>query len=102
MKSFRRSHSRFSGFSGVSGLYRSLLEDRDAIQALAAEHPVQVPLMAIGAAAGEFTHATMTAAAAGADVRSVLLDGVGHYAALEAPAKLADALLDFFATVDAA
>ena len=40
-------------------------------------------------------------AAAGADVRSVLLDGVGHYAALEAPAKVAEALLDFFATVDA-
>jgi pimeloyl-ACP methyl ester carboxylesterase len=40
-------------------------------------------------------------AAVGGDVRSVLLEGVGHYAALEAPEKVADALLDFFATVDA-
>jgi pimeloyl-ACP methyl ester carboxylesterase len=99
---FVRAYAQPNGFRGASGLYRSLLEDGDAIQTLAAEHPVQVPLMAIGAAAGEFTHATMTAAAAGADVRSVLLDGVGHYAALQAPAKVAGALLDFLATVDAA
>lgn len=97
---FVRTFARPNGFRGAIGLYRSLLEDGDAIQALAAERPPQVPLMAIGAAAGEFTHVTMTAAA-GADVRSVLLDGVGHYAALEAPAQVADALLDFFATVDA-
>jgi pimeloyl-ACP methyl ester carboxylesterase len=92
---------RPNGFNGAIGLYRSLLEDGDAITALAAEQPLQVPAMAIGAAAGEFTHATLTAAA-GTDMRSVLLDGVGHYAALEAPDKVADALLDFFATVDAA
>jgi pimeloyl-ACP methyl ester carboxylesterase len=98
---FVRTFARRNGFRGAIGLYRSLLEDGDAIQTLAAERPLQMPLMAIGAAAGEFTHATLTAAA-GADVRSVLLDSVGHYAALEAPAKLADALLDFFATVDAA
>ena len=29
------------------------------------------------------------------------LEGVGHYAALEAPDKLAHALLDFFNIVDA-
>jgi pimeloyl-ACP methyl ester carboxylesterase len=33
-------------------------------------------------------------------VRSVLLEGVGHYAALEAPDQVAHALLDFFGTVD--
>jgi pimeloyl-ACP methyl ester carboxylesterase len=98
---FVRTYARPNGFNGAIGLYRSLLEDGDTIQALAAERPLHMPLMAIGAAAGEFTHATMTAAA-GADVRSVLLDGVGHYAALEAPDKVADALLDFFATIDAA
>ena len=98
---FVRTYARPNAFSGAIGLYRSLLEDSDAIRALAAERPLQMPLMAIGAAAGEFTHATMTAAA-GADVRSVLLDRVGHYAALEAPDQVADALLDFFATVDAA
>ena len=33
-------------------------------------------------------------------VRSVMLEGVGHYAALEAPDQVAHALLDFFRTVD--
>jgi pimeloyl-ACP methyl ester carboxylesterase len=98
---FVRTYARPHGFSGAIGLYRSLLEDGDAIQATATKRPLQVPLMTIGAAAGEFTHGTMTAAA-GTNVRSVLLDGVGHYAALEAPDKVADALLDFFAAVDAA
>jgi pimeloyl-ACP methyl ester carboxylesterase len=32
----------------------------------------------------------------------VVLDGVGHYAALEAPDRLAAALLDFTGSVDAA
>jgi pimeloyl-ACP methyl ester carboxylesterase len=32
----------------------------------------------------------------------VSLDGVGHYAAVEAPEELATAILDFAASVDAA
>ena len=34
-------------------------------------------------------------------VRSVTLEGVGHYATLEAPDQVAHALLDFFSIVDA-
>jgi pimeloyl-ACP methyl ester carboxylesterase len=34
-------------------------------------------------------------------VRSVTLEGVGHYPALEAPDQVAHALLDFFSTVEA-
>jgi pimeloyl-ACP methyl ester carboxylesterase len=34
-------------------------------------------------------------------VRSVTLKDVGHYPALEAPDEVADALLDFFSTVEA-
>jgi pimeloyl-ACP methyl ester carboxylesterase len=98
---FVRTYARPNGFRGAIGLYRSLLEDGAAIQALAAQQTLQAPAMAIGTAAGAFTHTTMTAAT-GADVRSVLLDDVGHYAALEAPDQVAEALLDFFATVDAA
>jgi hypothetical protein len=40
--------------------------------------------------------------AASADISSASLDGVGHYAAMEAPDQLAKALLDFTASVDAA
>ena len=37
-----------------------------------------------------------------ANVSSVSLDGVGHYAAMEAPDEVAKAILDFAASVDAA
>jgi pimeloyl-ACP methyl ester carboxylesterase len=40
--------------------------------------------------------------AAPGEVSSVSLDGVGHYAAMEAPDELAKALLAFAASVDAA
>jgi pimeloyl-ACP methyl ester carboxylesterase len=40
--------------------------------------------------------------AAPGGVSSVSLDGVGHYAAMEAPDELAKALLGFVASVDAA
>jgi hypothetical protein len=36
------------------------------------------------------------------EVSSVLLGGVGHYAAMEAPDELAKAILDFVGSVDAA
>ena len=39
--------------------------------------------------------------AAPGDVRSVSLNGVGHYAAMEAPGELAKAILDFTGSVDA-
>jgi hypothetical protein len=34
------------------------------------------------------------------DVSAVSLDGTGHYAAMEAPRRLADALLSFYEKVD--
>jgi pimeloyl-ACP methyl ester carboxylesterase len=40
--------------------------------------------------------------AASTEISSVSLDGVGHYAAMEAPDELAKALLSFTASVDAA
>jgi hypothetical protein len=39
--------------------------------------------------------------AASAEVASIGLDGVGHYAAMEAPDQLAKAILDFVGGVDA-
>jgi len=33
-------------------------------------------------------------------VESVLLDGVGHYVALESPSQLSEALLDFVDRID--
>jgi pimeloyl-ACP methyl ester carboxylesterase len=60
-----------------------------------------VPVLAVGAGGGPFTAGTMSQAT-GAEIRSVTLDGVGHYAAMEAPEELAKAIRDFTASVDAA
>jgi pimeloyl-ACP methyl ester carboxylesterase len=58
-------------------------------------------VLAVGAGGGPFTSATLGQVTAG-DVAAVQLEGVGHYAALEAPEALAAAILDFTGSVDAA
>ena len=95
---FTRSYSREDGFRGAIGLYRSILADGAEISAIAEKTPVRVPVLAVGGGGGEFTYATMSQAAD--SVESVLLDGVGHYVALEAPDRLAEAMLDFLTRVD--
>jgi len=57
-------------------------------------------VLAVGGGSGEFTPATMRQVAT--DVTAVSLDGIGHYAAMEAPDRLADALLSFYRDVDSA
>jgi pimeloyl-ACP methyl ester carboxylesterase len=96
---FVRTYARPDGFRGAIGLYRSMLQEGDDIKALAAEQPLTMPVLAVGAGGGPFTFDTVSQVSSG-EVRSVSLDGVGHYAALEAPDKLADTLLDFFRIVD--
>jgi pimeloyl-ACP methyl ester carboxylesterase len=77
-----------------------MLQEGPEIRALAETHGLTVPVLAVGAGGGPFTAGTMTQAAPG-DVRPVSLDGVGHYAAMEAPDELAKAILGFAASVDA-
>jgi pimeloyl-ACP methyl ester carboxylesterase len=98
---FVLTYSRPDGWRGAIGLYQSMLQEGEDIAALVATRKLRMPVLAIGAGGGELTFATMSQVASG-QVRSVYLEGVGHYAALEAPDKVADALLDFFSTVDAA
>ena len=98
---FVRTYSRPDGWRGAIGLYQSMLQEGEDIVALVAAGKLSMPVLAIGAGGGEFTFATMTQVAAD-PVRSISLEGVGHYAALEAHEKLAEALVDFFNTVDAA
>ena len=98
---FARTYSRPDGWRGAIGLYQSMLQEGEDIAALVSAGKLSMPVLAIGAGGGEFTFATMTQVAAD-PVRSITLEGVGHYAALEAPEKLAEALVDFFNTVDAA
>jgi pimeloyl-ACP methyl ester carboxylesterase len=95
-----RTHSRPGGWTGAAAHYRSMFADGDEIRSLAASSPLTMPVLAVGAGGGQFTARTMRQVTAG-EVRDARLDGVGHYAALEAPAALSAALLAFLADVDA-
>jgi pimeloyl-ACP methyl ester carboxylesterase len=97
---FVRTYSRPHGFRGAIGLYQSMLAEGAEIEALADASPLTVPVLAVGAGGGDFTNATMSQAAAGR-VQSVLLHGVGHYAALESPDRLSSAVLEFIDHIDA-
>ncbi|WP_199509235.1 alpha/beta fold hydrolase [Nucisporomicrobium flavum] len=99
LEEFARTYARPDGWRGASGLYRSMLREGAEIRALAESPGLRVPVLAVGAGGGPFTAATMTQAASG-DVRTVQLDGVGHYAAMEAPEALAEAVLAFVGEVD--
>jgi len=98
---FVRTYSRADGWRGAIGLYQSMLKEGAEIRALAEKPGLNVPVLAVGAGGGAFTVGTMSKAA-GTQVRSVQLDGVGHYVAMEAPERLSKALLEFVTSVDAA
>ena len=91
---FVRTYSRPGGWNGAAGLYRSMLGEGDELKALAASSPLTMPVLAVGAGGGPFTAATLQQVSDG-QLSSIQLDGVGHYAALEAPELLADAMLGF-------
>ena len=95
---FARGYSRPGGWLGAAGLYRSMLVEGVEFRALAEKGKLGMAVLAIGAGGGEFTIATM-ARVASRPPRSVLLPGVGHYAAMEAPAEMAGAIMDFVADV---
>jgi pimeloyl-ACP methyl ester carboxylesterase len=97
---FVRTYSRPDGWRGAIGLYQSMLKEGAEIKALAEQPGLNVPVLAVGAGGGQLTFATMSNAAR-SKVRSVQLDGVGHYVAMEAPEKLSKALLEFVGSVGA-
>jgi len=92
-----RSYSRPDGFGGAIGLYRSMLREGDEIRKLATRK-LDMPVLAIGGGSGGFTLATLRQVST--DVSAVSLDGIGHYVAMEAPDRLADALLTFYRKID--
>ncbi|MFJ8752425.1 alpha/beta fold hydrolase [Streptomyces sp. NPDC102441] len=96
---FARTYARPGGWRGAIGLYRSMLREGSEITALARTPGLNVPVLAVGARAGSFTLTTMTRAAA-SEVSSASLDGVGHYAAMEAPEELAKAITEFTGRID--
>jgi pimeloyl-ACP methyl ester carboxylesterase len=101
IEEFARTYSRPDGWRGAAGLYRSMLREGAEIRSLAHDPGLRAPVLAVGAGGGAFTASTMSQVTS-AEISTVSLDGVGHYAALEAPEELAKAILDFTTGVDAA
>ena len=99
VEEFTRTFARPEGFRGASGLYRSMLQEGDKFRELTARGRLQMPVLTVGAGSGDFTHDTMTQVAE--HVSAATLDGVGHYAAMEAPEALAQALVNFYRRIDA-
>jgi pimeloyl-ACP methyl ester carboxylesterase len=92
-----RTYARHDGFMGAAGLYRSALTEAHGIRELAADK-LRMPVLAIGGASKDFTPATMRQVAT--DVTAVTMPGIGHYVAMEAPDRLAEALISFYRQVD--
>ena len=101
VEEFARTYSREDGWRGASGLYQSMLREGAEIKALAQTRGLRVPVLAVGAGGGPFTSGTMSQVTS-TEISAVSLDGVGHYAAMEAPEELAKAILGFASSVDAA
>ena len=97
---FVRCYARPGGWRGAAGLYRSMLREGQDMVEIARTIGLSVPVLTIGAGGGGFTAGTMSKATGNEAIRSVLIDRAGHYAAMEAPGALADALLDFTDDVD--
>lgn len=99
IEEFARTYARPDGWRGAIGLYRSMLREGPEIKALADTHGLTMPVLAVGAGGGPFTAGTMSQAAA-TEVSSVSINGVGHYAAMEAPEELAKVILEFVGNID--
>ncbi|MEU8819045.1 alpha/beta hydrolase [Actinoplanes sp. NPDC048796] len=99
IEEFARGYARSDGWRGAAGLYRSMLREGPEIRGLAESPGLHQPVLAVGAGGGPFTRDTMSQAAS-TEISDVQLAGVGHYVALEAPEKLAAAILSFVDGVD--
>jgi pimeloyl-ACP methyl ester carboxylesterase len=96
---FARVLARPGGWRGAAAIYRSILTEGADNQRIAATLPITAPVLAVGGSGGGFTARTMQQVTRG-DVASVVLEGVGHHVALEAPDALAEAVLAFTARID--
>lgn len=97
---FVRTYARPDGWRGAIGLYKSMLSEGSEIRTLAQSPGLHVPVLAVGAGGGGFTLAAMTQASTTGVLSAASLDGVGHYAAMEAPDELAKAIIEFTGRVD--
>ncbi len=90
-----RDYAGEGGWSGALALYGSMLREAEAIRAIAKDVPLTIPTMAIDRTESDYTLQKLQAVHRGRG-RAHAIEGVGHYIAMEAPEKLAAALLAFF------
>jgi pimeloyl-ACP methyl ester carboxylesterase len=93
-----RAYSQPGAWAGPQGLYSSALRDGDELRALAASAGLRVPVLAVDGMGMSTTADGMGSITDG--VEAVLLDGVGHHVALEAPERLGDAMRSFMDRTD--
>jgi len=96
---FARGFARPGGWNGATGLYRSMLAEGDEFRETAARTKLRLPVLTVGGFGGGFTENTLRNVSAG-PITSAILEGVGHYVALEAPEQLANAILTFLRKID--
>ena len=95
---FSRAYSGADAWNGPQGLYSSALHEGEELRDLASSGAFRVPVLAVD---GLGTSSTATGMRAVSEsVTAVVLDDVGHHVALEAPGRLADAMLAFIQDVD--
>lgn len=97
---FARVFAREGGWNGSVGLYQSMLAEGEDFRSRATTK-LPIPALAVGGFGGPLTVGTLSQIVAG-PIASVEFDGVGHYVALEAPERLATAILDFLAEIEPA
>lgn len=95
---FARTYSRPDGWKGAVGLYRSMLSEGADLRTRARRR-LPHRTLAVGGFGGPFTEETVRQVVAG-PVSSLVVEGAGHYVALEAPGRLAEALTAFLAEQD--
>jgi pimeloyl-ACP methyl ester carboxylesterase len=93
-----RAYSQPGAWAGPQGLYASALADGDELRALAASAGLQVPVLAVDGMGMSSTADGMRSITD--RVEAVLLDGIGHHVAMEAPDRLADAMRSFMDRTD--
>lgn len=96
---FVRTYARMNGWRGTESLYRAIFTDKGATAALARDHSISVPVLAVDGPNAPFT-ANSFRAVSGREFTAVHIEGVGHLVAQEAPERLAAAMLDVISGVD--
>ena len=80
-------------------VYNANMREIEEYKSLVAAQPLAMPMLAIDQNGSNFTAQSFSPASAG-KLLSRIIENTGHYIAMEAPAALASAVLEFTAEID--